>query len=70
LQSNLNVTAWHGELAILGYNLNTFIPDDSGNEKPLRVWNSTEVHRLVDGQWRIVHSNYGLTKHLDSTPLF
>ncbi|NPE51982.1 DUF4440 domain-containing protein [Dickeya dadantii] len=54
-----------GELAVLAYNLNTFVIDDTGNEKLLRAWNSTEVYRLVDGQWRIVHSNWGLTKSVD-----
>ena len=53
-----------GDLAVLGYNLNTFIADESGNEKLLRAWNSTEVYRLIDGRWRIVHSNWALTKSL------
>lgn len=53
-----------GELAVLGYNLNTFVLDETGNEKLLRAWNSTEVYRLVDGRWRIVHSNWALTKSL------
>ena len=39
-----------GDLAVLGYNLNTFIADESGNEKLLRAWNSTEVYRLIDGR--------------------
>jgi len=51
-----------GGLAVLGYNLNTYVLDESGKEKLLRAWNSTEVYRLIDGQWRIVHSNWGLTK--------
>lgn len=59
------IVSGDGELAVLGYNLNTYVLDDSGNEKLLRAWNSTEVYRLVDGQWRIVHSNWGLTKSLD-----
>ena len=53
-----------GDLAVLSYNLNTFVLDESGAEKMLRAWNSTEVYRLIDGQWRIVHSNWGLTKSM------
>ncbi|KOF14367.1 hypothetical protein AC244_27400 [Ensifer adhaerens] len=53
-----------GDLAVLSYNLNTFVSDGSGGEKLLRAWNSTEVFRLIDGQWRIVHSNWALTKSL------
>ncbi|MGO4317835.1 YybH family protein [Agrobacterium sp. MCAB5] len=54
-----------GDLAVLSYNLNTFVSDGAEGEKPLRAWNCTEVYRLIDGQWRIVHSNWGLTKSVD-----
>jgi ketosteroid isomerase-like protein len=53
-----------GDLAVLSYNLNTFVLDQAGAEKMLRAWNSTEVYRLIDGEWRIVHSNWGLTKSI------
>ncbi|WP_011296081.1 YybH family protein [Cupriavidus necator] len=53
-----------GDLAVLSYNLNTFVADGSGGERLLRMWNSTEVYRLVDDQWRIVHSNWALAKSL------
>jgi hypothetical protein len=33
-------------------------------EKLLRAWNTTEVHRLIDGEWRIVHSNWALTQSM------
>ena len=55
-----------GDLAVLSYNLNTFVSDESGGEKLLRAWNSTEVYGLIDDQWRIVHSNWALTKSLAS----
>lgn len=41
------------DLAVLSYNLNTLISDGDEGKKLLRAWNSTEVHRLIDGQWRI-----------------
>lgn len=61
---------WHvivsdgGDLAVLSYNLDTFVADDDGGERLLRAWNATEVYRLIDRQWRIVHSNWALTKSL------
>jgi ketosteroid isomerase-like protein len=51
-----------GDLAVLSYNLNTFVSDEGGDDKLHRAWNTTEVYRLVDGQWRIVHSNWALAK--------
>ena len=62
---NPHVIVSHGgDLAVLSYNLNTFVADGAGGEKLLRAWNSTEVYRLVDGEWRIVHSNWALTKSM------
>lgn len=52
------------DIAVLSYNLNTFVLDDAGKEKLLRAWNSTEVYKMFEGKWRIVHSNWGLTKSL------
>lgn len=54
-----------GGLAVLGYNLNTFVLDEAGNEKQLRAWNATEVYKLIEGEWRIVHLNWGLAKSLN-----
>ena len=59
------VVSGGGDLAVLSYNLNTFVADENGGERLLRAWNSTEVYRLTDGQWRIMHSNWALTKSLD-----
>lgn len=44
---------------------NTFVLDEAGNEKQLRAWNATEVYKLIEGEWRIVHSNWGLAKSLN-----
>lgn len=45
-----------GNLAVLSYNLRNFVDDDAGGEKLQANWNTTEVFRLSDGGWRIVHS--------------
>lgn len=51
-----------GDFAVLAYNLNTYVLDDNGTQRQLRAWNATEVYRLVDGEWRIVHSHWAFTQ--------
>ncbi|MFJ7589600.1 YybH family protein [Streptomyces sp. NPDC097617] len=51
-----------GDLAVLAYNLKTFVLDEDGKEKQLRAWNATHGYRLIDGQWRIVHSNWAFSR--------
>ncbi|RZU18144.1 nuclear transport factor 2 family protein [Streptomyces sp. BK239] len=51
-----------GDFAVLAYNLNTYVLDDDGTERQLRAWNATEAYRLIDGEWRIVHSNWAFTQ--------
>jgi ketosteroid isomerase-like protein len=54
-----------GDFAVLAYNLDTYVKDENGQEQRLRAWNATEVYRLLDGQWRIVHSNWAFTQTAD-----
>lgn len=58
-----------GDLAVLTYNLRSFVADEEEGEKLLIAWNTTEVYRLIDGQWRIVHSNWALTKPAGDGPV-
>jgi ketosteroid isomerase-like protein len=51
-----------GDLAVLAYNLNTYVLDENGKEKQLRAWNATHGYRLMDNQWRIVHSNWAFSE--------
>jgi ketosteroid isomerase-like protein len=53
-----------GDLAVLSYNLKSYVADEKEGEALLRAWNSTEVYRLVEDTWRIVHSNWALTLSL------
>lgn len=52
-----------GDLAVLSYNLRNFVVDEAGGEKLLMTWNSTEVYRLIDGEWRIEHSHWSFAEH-------
>ncbi|MDX2556178.1 YybH family protein [Streptomyces stelliscabiei] len=51
-----------GDFAVLAYNLKTFVLDENGKEKQLRAWNATHGYRLIDGQWRIAHSNWAFSQ--------
>ena len=52
-----------GDLAVVNYNLINFVIDENGNEKLGTPWNSTQVYRLIDGNWRVAHANWSFTKH-------
>lgn len=52
-----------GDLAVLNYNLINIVPDGQGGEKRGTPWNSTQVYRLINGQWRVVHVNWSFTRH-------
>lgn len=53
-----------GGLAVLHYNLINIVPDGHGGEKQGTPWNSTQVYRLIDGQWRVVHVNWSFTRNM------
>lgn len=46
------------DFAVLGYNLNTYVLDENGNETQLRAWNATHAYRPINSEWRIIHSNW------------
>lgn len=52
-----------GDLAVVHYNLINIVPDGQGGEKQGPPWNSTQVYRLIGGQWRVVHVNWSFTRH-------
>lgn len=52
-----------GDLAVLHYNLRNYVSDEQGGEKPGAPWNSTQVYRLINGNWRVVHVNWSFTRH-------
>lgn len=52
-----------GDMAVVNYNLVNFVRDAIGGEKAGTPWNSTQVYRLIAGQWRVVHVNWSFTRH-------
>ncbi|MDX0312573.1 DUF4440 domain-containing protein [Sinorhizobium meliloti] len=55
------------DFAVLGYNLNTYVLDEKGKETQLRAWNATHAYRLIEGQWKIVHSNWAFAQTADGS---
>lgn len=51
----------HGEVAVLSYNLMDYSKNPEGVEKKF-LWNSTEVYKKIDGDWKIIHSHWSFTK--------
>jgi uncharacterized protein (TIGR02246 family) len=52
-----------GDVAVLTYNLVNYVRGEDGAEKVGTRWNSTQVYRRIDGQWRVVHVHWSFTRH-------
>lgn len=55
--------AVYGHTAVLTYNYHSLGKDPEG--RPLRTsfWNTTEIYRLIDGVWRIIHTHWSYIQH-------
>jgi ketosteroid isomerase-like protein len=47
----------HGDIGILTFNFSGIMAD--GSRDP---WNTTEVYRLIDGDWKLISSHWSRTK--------
>ena len=52
-----------GNMAVLSYNLVNYMQGTDGSETVGRRWNSTQVYRRIDDQWKVVHVHWSFTKH-------
>lgn len=52
-----------GNVAVLSYNLVNYIHTADGSETVGTRWNSTQVYRRTDDQWRVVHVHWSFTRH-------
>ena len=50
-------------MAVITYNLINIILDENGNEKKGTKWNSTQVYKILNGEWKVVHVNWSFTRH-------
>ncbi len=51
-----------GDVAVLTFNLVDVGKQPDREEKLTVRWNSTEVYRRIDGNWKIIHSHWSYTK--------
>lgn len=51
-----------GDVAILTFSLIDIVKRPDREEKVAVRWNSTEVYRRIDGNWKIIHSHWSYTK--------
>jgi ketosteroid isomerase-like protein len=56
-----------GDIAVLTFNLVSHGKTPAGQPFAAR-WNSTEVYRRTEGQWRIVHTHWSFTKPPTTPP--
>jgi len=47
-----------GNMALLTFNLLSYVKQPNGTEKVVARWNSSEVYRKIDGVWKIIHSHW------------
>jgi ketosteroid isomerase-like protein len=52
----------YGDVALLTFNLVNYGKMPGQPETVLSRWNSTQVYRRIEGEWRIVHSHWSFTK--------
>ena len=51
-----------GEMALLTYNLVNYKNEADGRESVLNRWNVTAVYQRSDGEWKLAHSHFSITK--------
>jgi ketosteroid isomerase-like protein len=51
----------HGEVAVLSYNLVDYSKNPQGEEQKF-LWNTTQVYKQIDNDWKIIHSHWSFTK--------
>ena len=51
-----------GNMAVLTFNLLSYVKQPDGAEKVAARWNSSEVYRKIDGKWKIIHSHWSYIK--------
>jgi RNA polymerase sigma factor (sigma-70 family) len=57
-----------GDVAVVTFNLNDYGARLGDSPKSDAHWNSTEVYRRIDGQWKIVHSHWSYVKPAIASP--
>ena len=51
-----------GDMALLTFNLLSYVRQPDGTEKVVARWNSSELYRRMKGEWKIIHSHWSYIK--------
>ena len=51
-----------GDMALLTFNLLSYVKQPDRTEKVVARWNSSEVYRKINGAWKIIHSHWSFIK--------
>jgi ketosteroid isomerase-like protein len=51
-----------GNVALLTFNLLSYVRQPDGTEKIAARWNSSEVYRKIEGKWKVIHSHWSYVK--------
>jgi len=55
--------AVYGRTAVLTYNYHSLTKDKTGRLQKTSFWNTTEVYRLIEGEWKIIHTHWSYIQH-------
>lgn len=55
--------ALYGDTAVLTYNYHSLNEDRGGRRQRTSFWNTTEIYRLLDGEWKIIHTHWSYIQH-------
>ena len=57
------LVALYGDTAVLTYNYHSLSKGQEGRPQRTSFWNTTEIYRLIDGEWKIVHTHWSYIQH-------
>lgn len=55
--------AVYGDTAVLTYNYHSLQKGKDGRPQRTSFWNTTEVYRLIEGEWKIIHTHWSYIQH-------
>ena len=57
------LVALYGDTAVLTYNYHSLSKGPEGQRQRTSFWNTTEIYRLIDGEWKIIHTHWSYIQH-------
>lgn len=51
-----------GDVAVLSFRIVNYATQPDGRETVANRWNTTEIYRRIQGEWKIAHSHFSFTR--------